>query len=778
MVPRAIVLLTAFCGLLLLAPWLGATINEPSRIHIGVLAKEGKKKCFLQWQASAAFIEGQFPEYNVSIVCLAFDEVAQAVEEGRVDFTITNPSIYVELEHRYGVSRLATLKNKRSRQSHSKFGGVIFYRSDRDDIQSVEDLKEKRFMAVSQNSFGGWLVVWRYLRDKGIDPYADFKELLFGERHDTVVRAVENGDIDAGAIRTDTLERLAWEGKIRLNDFDILDQQTDALQFPFLRTTRLYPEWPFAKAAHTKELLAKRIALVLLQMEPESRAAIASRSRGWTIPLDYQEVHDCLRELKVGPYKDLGIITLGNLYSQYKAWMYIGFIFLFATFCGITIVLALNRRLVTAMSERDCEHQQRALVIADLNEFKITLDQTLDCVFMFSNDSLGCIYVNQGGRDQVGYSLEELLGMTLMDITPDFTEPEFRAMLAPLITDPYASLTFTTNHRRKDGTLVPVEVFLQHITPPDKMGRFVAIVRDITIRLEKEREQEQLQAKLLNEQKLASVGQLAAGIAHEVNTPIQYIGANLTFLDEAFEDIRQLMPHYDRLIKAGRAQQFPREILSEAQEAKEEIDWPYLEEEIPQSINQSQDGIQQVSSIVLAMKHFSHPGSTEKEMADLNELIKTTLTVARNEWKHFADIRLQLEERLPPVHCMRNEMGQVFLNLIVNAAHAIEKKLETEVQETRGEITISTSQADAWVHVMVMDTGCGISEADMEKVFDPFFTTKEVGKGTGQGLTIAFDIVTNKHDGRLSAESEEGEGTTIKIELPCDGAEKNHDENS
>ena len=743
-----------------------ASLPESATIYIGVLAKSGKEKCFQMWTPTAQYLQEKIPGMRVHIVCLDFEEVDQAAANNTVDFTITNPSMYVNLEYKYGYSRISTLKSKQADKSNSQFGGVIFHRTDRTDIKKAEDLQGKRFMAVAKNSFGGWQVSWRYLNERGIDPDHDFKELLFSGQHESVVMAVINGDVDAGCVRTDILEQMAAENKIKLDDITVLDPQLQDARFPFLRTTRLYPEWPLAKAQHTSPELAKKVALAMMQMRDNSIEAFYSHSRGWTIPLDYHEVHDCLRLLRVAPYKDYGKITLRQFYQQYRTWIFIFAAVLAFIFSGIVLVLRLNGKLKTALVNLDQEHQQREKIVADLDEFKLTLDQTLDCVFMFSADDFRYIYVNQGAVKHIGYSREELLTMTPLDIKPDVTETEFRSMLVPLIEKTVLSLTYPGTHQRKDGTLVPVEVFLQHITPPHKKSRFVAIVRDITVRLEKEAEREILRTRLHQEQKLASVGQLAAGIAHEINTPAQYLGSNIDFLKEAFADISPLVEHLSLFLEKAKTQQIAPELITAADNSLDEADWPYLKEEIPAAINQSIDGVKQISSIVLAMKNFSHPGGTEKEPTDLNELISTTLTVSRNEWKYWVEPVLQLDASLPHVPCMRNEIGQVFLNIFVNASHSIAEKLGANTAGEKGQLTISSRTDDNRAIITVTDSGCGISKENLAKIFDPFFTTKEVGKGTGQGLTIAHDIVTNKHGGTLDVSSEEGIGTTFTITLP------------
>ena len=206
--------------------------------------------------------------------------------------------------------------------------------------------------------------------------------------------------------------------------------------------------------------------------------------------------------------------------------------------------------------------------------------------------------------------------------------------------------------------------------------------------------------------------------------------------------------------------------LKEIEETLEEADWEYLAEELPRAISQSKDGVRRVSSIVGAMKKFSHPGSKEKTPLSLNELIETTLIVSRNEWKYLADLETNFSETLPQVPCLSDEMGQVFLNLLVNAAHAIATQLGENPNRQKGRIVISTRQIADKVEIRFQDTGCGIPGNILNKVFDPFFTTKEVGKGTGQGLAIARDVIVNKHGGTLEVESKPGRGATFVIKLP------------
>jgi two-component system, NtrC family, sensor kinase len=761
--------LLILCTVLLLTPSsLQATVNDPSTIHVGILAIDGKEQCFDRWRATGEYLQKALPQFGVNVVCLEHNEIEKAVFEGRVDFTVTNPAVYVNLEYIFGASRIATLKDFGDETSATQYGGVIFSKSGRSDIKTVADLKGKRVAASDQASFGGWLIVWRLLKQSGIDPFKDFAALEFLGQRQSVVAAVLQGKVDAGVVRTGTLESMVSAGEIDAAAYSIIGQKQTEDTFPYARSTELYPHWALAKVYHVNTDLAARVMFAFLQIDPLNPAARAAQIQGWTIPLDYYPVHQCLQELKTGPYRHLHTppVTIGQLYQQYRYWVY-GGTGLFVLFLGAIIHVSwLNRRLSAITLKLRHEHQEREKTVDDLNEFKVTLDQVQDSVFMYYPDTLRFFYVNQGGLNQIGYSLEEIMKLTPLAIKPDFTEMQFRELLAPLRESNKDTLTFTTRHRRKDGSFLPVEVFLQHITPEGKQSRFVAIIRDITRRMEERKEREQLLTRLNSEQKMASIGQLAAGIAHEINTPAQYLGSNIEFLSEAFTGIDELIRQYDQLLSVPGAPVSPESLVNSMDELKNQADWDYLAEEIPRAIGQTKEGIAKISSIVLAMKEFSHPGCKEKQATDLNKLIDTTITVASNEWKYVADIDRQFDHTLPLFSCLPNEMGQVILNLLVNAVHAIKDKTGTSLDGVRGKITIGSRRVDNDIEITLIDTGGGIPEAIGTKVFDPFFTTKEVGRGTGQGLAICHDIVVNKHGGTIEFVSTEGDGTTFVIRLP------------
>jgi len=295
-----------------------------------------------------------------------------------------------------------------------------------------------------------------------------------------------------------------------------------------------------------------------------------------------------------------------------------------------------------------------------------------------------------------------------------------------------------------------------------------------------------LEIQLTQAQRLESIGQLAAGIAHEINTPTQYVGDNLEFLQYAFEDLSRVCEVCGELLAAAKGSSMPRAAITELEARWADIRVEYLRAQVPKAIQQSLEGVKRVASIVHAMKEFSHPGTREKTRIDLNAAIESTVTVSRNEWKYVADMVTEYDAALPYVNCLPGELNQVILNVIVNAAHAIadvsprsqvqlgnEARLGSETNETKGKgkITIKTRRDGEFVEIAISDTGSGIPEKIRRQVFDPFFTTKPVGRGTGQGLAIAHNVIVERHGGAITFNTEVGKGTTFIIRLPIEGNE-------
>ncbi len=267
-------------------------------VKIGVLAKRGAPKCMQKWGALGKYLTEQMGT-KVAIVPLRFEAVEPAVTAGKVDFVLANSAFYVELEKKYGVKAISTLVNSRKGNALSTFGGVVLVRAD-SPIQTLDDIRGKKFMVVKKSSFGGAQMAWRLLMDNGINPETDCAKFMFGNKHDNVVLAVKNGACDVGSVRSDTMERMADEGKISLADFRIINQMQD--DFPFVHSTRLYPEWPMAACKHTDAATANKLATALMALDKNDVAATTAKIVGWEDPADYAPVRECLTTIKYGAF--------------------------------------------------------------------------------------------------------------------------------------------------------------------------------------------------------------------------------------------------------------------------------------------------------------------------------------------------------------------------------------------------------------------------------------------------------------------------------------------
>jgi PAS domain S-box-containing protein len=311
----------------------------------------------------------------------------------------------------------------------------------------------------------------------------------------------------------------------------------------------------------------------------------------------------------------------------------------------------------------------------------------------------------------------------------------------------------------RDGRARFIGLHVRHL-PASEPGppRLLVTGADVT-------ERKGLEEQLRQAQKLEAIGQLAAGVAHEINTPTQYVGDNTRFLRDSWAALAGLLELSRTMRQQAESSTVSRELLTQFDQLAEQADMDYLLKEIPAAIAQSLDGVQRVAKIVQGMKEFSHPGSEEKRAIDINKAIETTITVARHEWKYVADVVTHFDQTLPLIPCLIGEFNQVILNLIINAAQAIATAVENGSTE-KGTITITTSHDSQWAEIAVQDTGMGIPEQIRSRIFEPFFTTKALGKGTGQGLTLAHSAIVNRHQGQIFFQTEMGKGSTFFIRLP------------
>ncbi|HWR03065.1 MAG TPA: ATP-binding protein [Humidesulfovibrio sp.] len=414
-----------------------------------------------------------------------------------------------------------------------------------------------------------------------------------------------------------------------------------------------------------------------------------------------------------------------------------------------------NENLIVEMAERRQAHRDISQILSAVSAMLVSLDV-----------ENRVRRINQAAEHGFGLREAQALGRPLEELGLAWKQDEVAEALARCRETRAPVKAGPLGYTRQDGhqgfLMLSASPLLGE-TPDAPLEGMLLLLDDIT-------EMRTLEVKLAHAQKLESIGQLAAGIAHEINTPTQYVGDSVAFLKNAFSDLLGVIHEYATLAE-GNACATPEEYAARKKavhQALEALDYEFLMEEVPKTFDMIQDGIERVRSIVLAMRRFAHPGDGTKKAVDLNQAMENTVTVSRNEWKHVADLVTDFAPDLPLVLCQPGEVNQVLLGLVVNAAHAIGDAVAGTLE--KGRITLRTRQEGAMAVLSITDTGTGIPEAVRPRIFDPFFTTKQVGRGTGQGLTIAYDIVVNKNGGSITFETETGRGTTFHVRLPISGA--------
>jgi PAS domain S-box-containing protein len=419
-----------------------------------------------------------------------------------------------------------------------------------------------------------------------------------------------------------------------------------------------------------------------------------------------------------------------------------------------------NRKLKEEIKERmKIESELR-----EANEEIENLVSSLSAIFVGLSADYRIIRWNAAAKTAFGFESETVLGQTLTECDIQWDWHKVSGGISKCQKEGRPVRLDEVRFKRVDARDGFLEITINPVKGNGRGLSGLSIMgADIT-------ETKIMEHQLMQAQKLESIGELAAGIAHEINTPTQYVGDNTRFLQDAFKDLSQLIENYEELFGAVKKKTVNEDLLRKMDEEVEEIDIRYLMDEIPTAIHQTLEGVESIAKIVLAMKEFSHPGTGEKTAIDINKSIDSTLTVARNEWKYVAEMVTSFDPSLPLVPCFPGELNQVILNMIINAAHAIADVLGDGSHE-KGTISVSTRREGDYAEISISDTGAGIPEEIQSRIFDPFFTTKEVGKGTGQGLAISHSVIVEKHGGNITFHPDSGKGKTFVIRLPIEPKE-------
>ena len=690
-------------------------------LQIGVLAYRGISQALQMWEPTAQYLNNQLPEYTFKVTPLNFEQIYIKAAINKLDFVVTDSSVYVELETLYQFNRLATLKNLRMDKAYTLFGGVILRRSDRHDIQNLRDLVGKKFAGTNEHSLGAWQAAWREIKAAGINPYRDFLSLQFMGTHDAVVYAVRDGLVDAATIRTDALERMAAEGKINLEEFEIINQQTQYVrEFPFALSTRLYPEWAFAASRQVEQNLVERVAIALLQISLlDPNAALAALSQGWTVPLNYGPVHECQKELNLGAYAGKNHITfdLAIKGSDDGLWDW--------NIETNEMFFSTRWKQMLGYAEHEitnhCQEWEQRVHPDDLEQVKLNIYNYL-----------------QGNISEYTkeYRLRHKDGSYLWILSRGI-------LLRDVHGTPYqmaGSHSDITNRKLAESALRESE----------------ASLKEKTLNLKNTlRKLQQTQAKLIQTEKMSSLGQLVAGIAHEINNPVSFIHGNVNHALEYITNIIDLLNLYRH-----HHSQYHLEIDQKSQE----IDLEFILIDLPKLLKSMQVGTDRITKIVDSLRNFSRLDEAEHKPVDIHEGLENTILILQYKLKgKTGDLNVEIIKEygeLPLVECFAGQLNQVFMNILSNAIDALPK---TTMNPT---IRIKTELVGDRVVIAIADNGVGITPDIQKRLFDPFFTTKPIGQGTGLGLAISYQIIVEKHRGTLQCFSELGKGTEFRIEIP------------
>jgi len=405
--------------------------------------------------------------------------------------------------------------------------------------------------------------------------------------------------------------------------------------------------------------------------------------------------------------------------------------------------------------------KQRIAVEEEMQKLLRAVEQSANLIIITDNN-LNIEYANSTFLEKTGYYMNEIYGLSLNEFLIQEKGEDILAkesFLAKLKQGKNWTGKLKCKTKEKENFWIQLSISSIK-NSGGEINNYLAVAEDISEKIV-------LENQLAIAQKLESIGQLAAGIAHEINSPLQYIGDNTLFAQDSIDNLIKFIQEIQSLLTENNP-----ETKEKLDQIKSKYDIEFLIEELPLALKQTITGIEKVDKIVKAMKNFAHPGNKEKSNYNLNKGIEYAITISKNTWKYVAELNFEPDENLPEVFCQLDEINQVVLNMIINAAQAIEDKLGAR-PEVKGHINISTFVEEQYAVIKIQDDGCGIPEENLKKIFDPFFTTKEVGRGSGQGLALAYDIIVNKHDGIILVESEVGKGTVFLIKLPLQTGKNN-----
>lgn len=781
--------------LLVVSFWLQKAALAENIVNIGVLAFRGTTVTSIQWQPLAEQLSKSIPDYKFKISPYDLPSFTTAVADGEVDLVLTNPGHYVLLEHRYGVTRIATINKGNEDSEKSRFGAVIITRSDRPDIQTLADLKGRSFSAVSVNAFGGFQMAWRELREQGIDPFKDFSNLDFlGFPQDDIVTTVQKGITDAGTVRTGVLEQMASEGRINLDEFRILNPQT-LPEFKPLLSTRLYPEWPLAKTNRISDSLSERIVVALLT-EVRGPGNIS-----WTIPHDYSPVHDLMRDLKIGPYI-AGKLTPMEMLIHYREWIVAGLSLIIILSLATTFVMHTNKRLVSTQRVLRDEISERKKAQNELSAHRDNLEQQVEARTndlrnvnrLLEQDIIARKHAEQALRHSDN-TLRKLHYIISSVETP--FESKIIAMLetgrkhfgmglgvlSELKKDGVETIQLYsarndafTNLQRKIGETFCDE--MPCITQPVSIADTSTSSWDGSRCLERSGWGAYLGACVY-----------VGGQRYGTVSFIDKIANEHSFTDFDTDIVQLIADWIGREIDRQRAQEQSQKHLQElahvsrlgtmgemASGLAHELNQPLTAvvnytrgsirrlkndrlpvNELMDVLNKSAEEAERAAEIIKRLRQLVSKNEFTRTNIAIKPLINRVLELLITEIREN-QIRIEknIRESLLEVEADPIQIEQVLINLLRNAIDS----LKNNEEDNRNIIIGASMLSSTLLEVFVEDNGVGLPEN--EEVFTPFFTTKQ--DGMGMGLSISRNIV-EAHGGSMRAVMTSENRTRISFTL-------------
>lgn len=771
--------------------WAHTVTATQETVRIGVLAYRGKEQAMQRWSPTAEYLSNEImgQRYQFEIVPVNLDEMAAAIQHGDIDFTLTNPGNYVDLEARFGISRLVTMQRRDHNQTRVRYGAVIVARSDNTSVKTIRDLKGKSFMAVSPQAFGGFQMAWRELKEHGIDPFRDFSELKFtGFPQDAMILAVKNGVVDAATVRAETLARMVESGAVSLEEFRILNAQYLAgSSIPY--STRLYPEWPFATLKSTPRELATLVTQALLSMPTDHIAARTSWTAGWTIPLDYSPVSKLMQELQIGPYEVLRQTSLIAVMQRYAYWIAAAVLVLIGLIFLNGYISRTNRRL------KDTERSLRKEIV-ERERYEAALARYRDTLEELVAERTVDLKVTNFALEKSRVALRELVRITS---APELSHEQKLVRLLETGREyyglPVAVLASVERGAQRvckvsgDTRLVP------HLSAPlDEMCAARLI----------ERHGEPLDIPNLAQGPNSDLTCLQHGWKSYLGAAVLVDGAVHCTLEFAGTEAREgLLSRWDHELLKVMAQwisdELERQMANESQQRHEaelarvsrmstmgemaaslahELNQPLTgainysngclrllrdgvadRHKLMEGMQRAVEGATLAANIIRQIREFVQKGDAQRGLVNLNTAIKNVISLVNLEARrHAITIELDLMPELPLVEGNMIQLEQVILNLVRNGIDSMES-----VHPSERRMTISTRTKSQSIVITSTDTGEGISEEALPKIFDAFYSTKTDGMGIG--LSISRSIVESHH-GRIQVRSQAGCGAEFSFELP------------